>query len=86
MENITMIIDRFHRALHMLFETMPPHLMIQFIMKISCKPITDEVKDEIIKILTPKDVTTLYDPKTIANLNRFNKACHDYLWVKKFKT
>ena len=65
-----------HRAWHILFGILPPHLCIKFMLKLWCECLEDHIKDEIIRILSPKDVKTLYKYKSIKNSDKFEEICY----------
>jgi len=83
--NYTELTQEQHRRLHMLFNTMPPHMMIEYILKIWCEPIKEEIKEEIMKIIDIPSPENLYKPKTIKTIERFKAMCFKYLRIKYIK-
>lgn len=84
-ENYTYLERELHRRLHLLFSTMPPHMQVQYLLKIGGKCLTDSTKEQVLEILRPEDEVSLYKPKTIRNIENFKQACHRYLRIDYIK-
>ncbi len=84
-ENKTRLKQKLHKAFHILFDIMPPHIMIKYLINISCKSLTEETKDKLFDILNSKTPLDLYKAGTIKNAVTFIESCDKYSWVKRKK-
>lgn len=80
-ENKTHITQGIHRPFHEIFDIMPPHLVIKYIIRLACKSLTEEVQQKIIDLLSPDEPLTLYKPETIKTRYLFKRACEKFLRV-----
>ena len=80
--NITKLKNKPHKLIHELFKVLLPHYCLIFTLKITGKPLTDKVKDDIMEILN-KDPSELYKSNTVKDKHKFHKAINRGQWVKR---
>ena len=73
-DNKTELFQKHHRGFHSIFTTLPPHMILKYVIKLGCKSLTDEVKDSLIEILDHEEPINLYKPSTIKNKEKFIEA------------
>lgn len=79
--NKTIVRQLLHRAIHNIFENMPPHLQVKYLVVLSCKSLKEEVKQQIFNALNTDTPEELYKPQTIKDIDKFIEWCKKYGWV-----
>lgn len=77
--------EHWHRYLHLMVKTMPPHMIIELMIAITGKCFTEETKQQILEIINIPEPENLYKPWVIKDIQRFKKACQKYLYIKYIK-
>lgn len=73
-QNKTELFQKNHRDFHAMFTTLPPHMILKYVIKLGGKSLTEEVKDSLMEILDHEEPINLYKPCTIKNKEKFIEA------------
>jgi hypothetical protein len=71
-----------HRHWHSVFKILPPHQIIEFVIRKGCQCMKEDIKNELLAILDKYKAEEMYKPWTIKNLEKFKKSVFSNLYIK----